>query len=153
MLLHSMTADLPHCRRQLHSPRHLSMAYSEMVLPGPLTGPPPLAVKKRLLNGCIRVCIPSSCNTTGVRITQSPVSVSSSLETFSGPAQDCSMLLNRGGIQKPSGDPKPPARLEDSGDPSVSTRLYLSTLPGSNLTGLGHPVSWVLLPRAWRGEL
>ena len=148
MLLHSMTADLPHCRRQLHSPRHLSMAYSEMVLPGPLTGPPPLAVKKRLLNGCIRVCIPSSCNTTGVRITQSPVSVSSSLETFSGPAQDCSMLLNSGDSEA-SGDPKLPVRLHHkSRRPECLHPTPPLILPGSNFTGLGHPVSWVPLPRA-----
>ena len=62
-------------------------------------------------------------------------------------------VVEQGGDSEASGDPKPPARLEDSDDPSVSTRLHLSTLPGSNLTGLGHPVSWVLLPRAWRGEL
>ena len=54
------------------------------------------ALKKCLLNGYLIVCtffLPYYRST----FTRSPVSVSSLLETFLGPAQDCSVLVNRGG--------------------------------------------------------
>ena len=52
------------------------------------------ALKKCLLNGYLIVCtffLPYYRST----FTRSPVSVSSLLETFLGPAQDCSVLVNR----------------------------------------------------------
>ena len=61
-------------------------------------------------------------------------------------------VVEQGGNQK---GVESRSRRLDSKIPTTgaSHPLHLSTLPGSNLTGLGHPVSWVLLPRAWRGEL
>ena len=75
------------------------------------------ALKKCLLNGYLIVytfSLPYYRST----FTRSPVSVSSLLETFSGPAQDCSVLVNRGGgfgrkFGSPSrqGTPGPPLDL------------------------------------------
>ena len=109
-----ITADLPHMRRLLHSPRHLPLAYSEVTQPGLLTGPPPLSTQDVPPEWVYRACVPSPCCTTiqiYVRFTRSPVSVSSLLETFSGPAQDCSMLLNRGGFGRGVGSPSPQGNL------------------------------------------
>ena len=41
-----MTANLPHTRKLLHSPRHPLLAYSEVTLPGLLTGPPLLGAQE-----------------------------------------------------------------------------------------------------------
>ena len=91
-----MTANLPHTRKLLHSPRHPLLAYSEMACQGCWQGLLFWALKRCLLNGHLVVYtffLPYYRST----FTRSPVSVSSLLETFSGPAQDCSVLVNRGG--------------------------------------------------------
>ena len=92
-----MTANLPHTRKLLHSPRHPLLAYSEMACQGCWQGLLFWALKRCLLNGHLVVYtffLPYYRST----FTRSPVSVSSLLETFSGPAQDCSVLVNRGGL-------------------------------------------------------
>ena len=111
-----MTANLPHTRKLLHSPRHPLLAYSELACQGCWQGLLFWALKRCLLNGHLVVYtffLPYYRST----FTRSPVSVSSLLETFSGPAQDCSVLVNRGGLweevweAKPSGTPGPPLDL------------------------------------------
>ena len=105
-LYSEITADLPHTRRLLHSPRHLPLAYSEVT---------PLSVQDVPPEWVFWAGVPSPCCTTFqiyVRFTRPPVSVSSLLETFSGPAQDCSMLLNReGGIWKGGWEPQSSEKL------------------------------------------
>ena len=99
-----MTANLPHTRKLLHSPRHPLLAYSEMACQGCWQGLLFWALKRCLLNGHLVVYtffLPYYRST----FTRSPVSVSSLLETFSGPAQDCSVLVNRGGFGRKSGSP------------------------------------------------
>ena len=54
-----------------------------------------------------------------------------------------------GGDSEASGDPKLPVRLHHkSRRPECLHPTPPLILPGSNFTGLGHPVSWVPLPRA-----
>ena len=97
-----MTANLPHTRKLLHSPRHPLLAYSEVTLPGLSAGPGGggeggrglllWALKKCLLNGYLIVytfSLPYYRST----FTRSPVSVSSLLETFFG---SCPGLLGVG---------------------------------------------------------
>ena len=95
-----MTANLPHTRKLLHSPRHPLLAYSEVTLPGLSAGPGGRgrgglllwALKKCLLNGYLIVYtffLPYYRST----FTRSPVSVSSLLETFFG---SCPGLLGVG---------------------------------------------------------
>ena len=93
-----MTANLPHNWRPLHSPRHLPLASSGMTLPGSLAGHPLWAFRKCLLNGCFTGPVPSSCSTTGVHLLNLLSRSPPYSRPFSGPAQDCSVLLNRGGI-------------------------------------------------------
>ena len=87
-----MTANLPHTRKLLHSPRHPLLAYSEMACQGCWQGLLFWALKRCLLNGYLVVYtffLPYYRST----FTRSPVSVSSLLETFFG---SCPGLLGVG---------------------------------------------------------
>ena len=86
--------------------------------------------------------------------TRSPVSVSSLLETFLGPAQDCSVLVNRGGglweevwEPKPSGTHRPTSRPlppNDSGSP-LTSRHFISLSHHVDPSFLG-PTWWLQFP-------
>ena len=111
-----MTANLPHTQELLHSPRHPLLAYSEMACQGCWQGLLFWALKRCLLNGHLVVYtffLPYYRST----FTRSPVSVSSLLETFSGPAQDCSVLVNRGGLWEEVWDPKPSGNSRSTSRP------------------------------------
>ena len=111
-----MTANLPHTRKLLHSPRHPLLAYSEMACQGCWQGLLFWALKRCLLNGHLVVYtffLPYYRST----FTRSPVSVSSLLETFSGPAQDCSVLVNRGELWEEVWDPKPSGTTRSTSRP------------------------------------
>ena len=76
-----MTANLPHTRKLLHSPRHPLLAYSEMTLPD-WQGLLFWELKKCLLNGYI-IVYTFFLQYYRSTFTRSPVSVSSLLKTFS----------------------------------------------------------------------
>ena len=78
-----MTANLPHQRWLLHSPRHPPLAYWEAILSGPLTGSPLLGAHE-VPPEWVYTCSLGTFFLQYYRstFTRSPVSVSSLLETF-----------------------------------------------------------------------